>query len=405
MDTNIVEKYKDYIEAMKDSSKVPLEKRVTVTEALGTADANILFPKTIEVILLDAAEPEYLASKFFRTITLNEGKSMEFIHFGALRASEIPEGAEYPSQVLDLAKFGGKSSVEVKVKKYGLKVPITDEMISDSQWDVIGLHLEAAGRALARKKEEVCFLEFSSHGHVVFDGTQGGTWKEVNEDGSIGSDVADPADYGTDGTIFVPNSTGLAPTGRGFDGNYNGTLTVQDFVDMCVSIMASGFTPTDVIMHPLCYSLFLANQQLMSMFSAPAFGGGVQGTPDLSLPKAGVSYQLPVGGLQLHFSPYVPFDEVNKTFDLYIIDRNNVGVLLVKDTMSVEQFSDPNRDIQNLKIKERYGVGVTNAGLAIAVAKNIRFAKTYELPPRQFAAMPMPLDMNNQTMDGIKGNL
>jgi hypothetical protein len=27
-------------------------------------------------------------------------------------------------------------STEVKIQKYGLKVKITDEMISDSQWDV-----------------------------------------------------------------------------------------------------------------------------------------------------------------------------------------------------------------------------------------------------------------------------
>lgn len=391
-----VEKVENYIDAMKNSTKVAVEKRVTVSEALTTKDANIIFPKTIETILLTSAEPEYLVSKFFRTVTLSEGKSMEFINFGAIRAFEINEGAEYPEQYLDLVKFGGKATTEVKVKKYGLKVAITEEAISDSQWDLIGMHIEAAGRALARKKEEICFLEFSQHGHIVFDSTLGGTWFDAND-----AEVSSAADYGTEGTYFVPNETGLAPTGRGFDGNYNGTLTVQDFVDMCVSIMASGFSPTDVMMHPLCYSLFLANQNLMGMFSLGAFGGGQTGTPDLSLPKSGVTYQLPVGGLQLHFSPYIPFDEINKTFDLYIIDRNNVGVILVKETVGVEQFADPLRDIQNLKIRERYGVGVLNGGLAIAVAKNIRFAKTWAMPERSFAAMAMPTDMNNVTMDKI----
>ena len=405
MNTDIVEKYQQYAEAMKDLSKVPADKRITVKEALGTTDANLIFPKTIETILLDAAEPEYLASKFFRSITLNEGKSMDFIHFGAIRAFEIPEGSEYPEQYLDLAKFGGKSTVEVRVKKYGLKVAITEEMISDSQWDVIGMHIEAAGRALARKKEEVCFIEFSAHGHTVFDASMGGVWYDVVDGEITSTPTSDPTLYGAANTMYVPNTTGLAPTGRGFDGNYNGTLTTQDFVDMCVSIMASGFSPTDVIMHPLCYSLFLANQQLMGMLSSGAFGGGTTGTPDLSLPKAGVSYQLPVGGLQLHFSPYVPFDDVSKTFDLYIIDRNNVGVLLIKDTVAVDQFNDPFRDIQNIKVRERYGCGVINAGLAIAVAKNIRFAKTWSAPERQFAAMPMPADMNNATMDGIYKNL
>jgi hypothetical protein len=32
--------------------------------------------------------------------------------------------------------MGGKLTTEVRVKKYGLKVKVTDEMINDSQWDV-----------------------------------------------------------------------------------------------------------------------------------------------------------------------------------------------------------------------------------------------------------------------------
>lgn len=381
-DTKIIERYKAMVESLRNHSKVDPANRITVKEALTTNDMNILMPKTIETIMLDAAEPQYLASQFLRVVQLNEGRSMEFINFGAIRAHEVSEGQEYPEEQLDIAKFGGKATTEVRVRKYGLKVKITDEMINDSQWDVIGMHLQAAGRALARKKEENVFLEFSSHGHVVFDANLGGTW---------------------DGTKYTPNDTGLAPTGRGFDGNYNGTLTVQDFVDMCTSIMAAGFTPTDVIMHPLCYSIFVANQNLMNMFTnAPAFGGGLQGQVDMTIPKNGVSYQLPVAGLQLHFSPYVPFNEVDKKFDLYIIDRNNCGVLVVKDPISVEQFDDPARDIQALKVKERYGVGTMNGGLGIAVAKNITFAKTWPMPGREFAAMPMPADMNNATMDTIK---
>ena len=129
------------------------KKAVSVKEALTTADANILMPKVIQQVVTEAAEGQYLASQFFKRINLSEGRSMEFIHFGAIRAFEIGEGQEYPEQSLNLTK-DGIGSVDVKVRKYGLKVSITDEMISDSQWDVIGLHLQAAGRALARLKEE-----------------------------------------------------------------------------------------------------------------------------------------------------------------------------------------------------------------------------------------------------------
>jgi hypothetical protein len=301
---------------------------------------------------------------------------MEFINFGAIRAFDVPEGGEYPEQSLDFDRWGAASS-EVKVSKVGLKVKITDEMINDSQWDVIGMHLRAAGRAMARKKEEKIFNEFSRHGHVVFDG-----------------DATD-AD--------------LKPTGRGFDGTANDTLTAEDFIAMCTSIMASGFTPTDVIMHPLCWALFAKNEFLMGLNGAAAFGCGVSGVgidaksePPLSsnLGKT-VSYGLPVNGLSLSFSPWVPFDEVNKKFDMYIIDRNNVGVLLVKEDMTTEQFDDPSRDIQTLKVKERYGVGILNGGYAIAVAKNVAFKKTWPLPERTFADMARPGDMTNDTMDKV----
>jgi hypothetical protein len=382
----LIERYQNMAKALNNNEKVAKEDRITVKEALTTADANIMIPKTIELVMLDAAEPEYLASQFLRNVNLNEGRSMEFINFGAIRAFEVGEGQEYPEQTLDMARFGG-ASTEVKVKKYGLKVKITDEMIEDSQWDVIGMHLEAAGRAMARKKEENIFNEFSKHGHVVFDADNGGTWTDEDADG-------------TDDT-YTPNATGLAPTGRGFDGTYNGTLSAQDFIDMCTSIMASGFTPTDVIMHPLCYSLFAANDALMGLMGVGAFGGNdVNKQIDLNTPESG-SYRLPVKGLQLSFSPYVPFDEVNKKFDFYVIDRNNVGVLLTKDTMSTEQFDDPARDIQALKVKERYGIGILNGGTGIAVAKNIRFAKTWPVPERQFAAMPQPGDMTNANMDEV----
>jgi hypothetical protein len=349
----LVEKF---TKMMNYNGRAPQEARVSVSEALTTADANILLPKVISQIVTEAATPVSLVSQFFHKVALTEGRSMEFIHFGAIRAFEIQEGQEYPNQTLNFTKQGVIPAVDVKVKKYGLKVQITDEMVSDSQWDVIGLHLRAAGRALSQKKEEICFEEFNRHGHVVFDAS-----------------------------MFNPGDEGY-PTGRGFDGNYNGTLAADDLVDMAVSIMAAGFTPTDVIMHPLTWSLFHKNAMLETA-SVAAFGQGQAGNdPKSFVPGNSL-------GLNIIFSPYVGFDQVNKTFDFYIIDRNNIGVLLVKDEISTEQFDDPTRDIQTLKLKERYGVGVLNGGLGIAVARNIKFAKTYSAPQRVFApGLALPTD-------------
>ena len=364
METQLVEKMATYAASFNGKMNIEeAKKNVTVKEALTTADANILMPKVIQQVVTEAAEGQYLASQFFKRINLTEGRSMEFIHFGAIRAFEIGEGQEYPEQSLNLTK-DGIGSVDVKVRKYGLKVSITDEMISDSQWDVIGLHLQAAGRAMARLKEENMFREFSRHGHVVFDGN-----------------------------LFLAGQEGY-PTGRGFDGNYNGTLTGEDMLDMSLSIMSAGFTPTDIIMHPLCWSLFAKNEFLENAGKA-AFGQGTNGQDPRQFSTTNSL------GLTVQFSPFVPFDQANKKFDFYLIDRNNVGVLLVKDDISTEQFDDPTRDIQSLKLKERYGVGILNGGLGIAVAKNIAFKKTYSMPERAFEPMKAPTDFTDGSHDEI----
>ena len=356
------EKINEYFESFTGRKNVEEAKAsMKLSEALTTADANILMPKVIQQVVTEAAESQFLATKFFKRITLSEGRSMEFVHFGAIRASEVGEAQEYPEQSLNLTK-NGTGNVDVKVRKYGLKVAITDEMISDSQWDVVGMHLEAAGRALARLKEENAFRQFSTHGHVAFDAE-----------------------------LFTAGQEGY-PTGRGFDGELNGTLTAEDMLDMAVSIMSAGYTPTDIIMHPLCWSLFAKNSFLESS-NVAGFG---QGTGGKDPREFNTSNAL---GLNVEFSPFVPFNQEDKTFDFYLIDRNNIGVMLVKDDISTEQFDDPSRDIQNLKVKERYGLGVLNGGLAIAVAKNIPFKKTYPAPARTFEDMPLPSDYSG---DGAK---
>jgi hypothetical protein len=390
---SLEEKIQLFKEKNGDYRQIGKENRVTVSEALTTADFNINFPKTIEVILMDAAESVYFASQFFKTINITEGKMMEFINFGAIRAFEIQEGQEYPEQSLDAVKTAGSSTTEVRVKKYGLMVKVTDEMISDSQWDVIGMHLEAAGKALARKKEEVIFLEFSKHGHVAYDADLGGAWT-LNADGTGGTTNPGVGYY-------TPNATGLAPNGRGWDASYNGTLSAENLQDMILALQANGFIATDIILHPLVYSLFLKNQDLKDQLKGfAAFGQGSAPAGDLSIPAAG-SYGVSAPGIRVSFSPYIPFNEADKKFDMYVIDRNNIGVIVQKDAQSVEQFDDPTRDIRALKIRERYGVGILYGGKGIAVAKNIRFAKTYSLPDREFASIAMPADMTNAVMDKV----
>lgn len=346
---SFVEKLQSYVEAKAaaEGTAVSLdfnrEEMPRLKEALATPDVSVLIPRVISDVMRDSAEPMYIGSKLLQTVRLGEGRSIEFPAISAMRAFDIAEGQEIPEGDVD---FNLYRTTEVKVGKSGLKVRVTDEMISDSQWDVIAILLKKAGEALARHKEEKIFREFSRHGHVVFD-----------------NDLADP---------------NAKTTGRNIKGEFNNTMSTEDFVDMVITLMANGMVPTDVLMHPLCWSVFAKNEHINAL-AMPALGAA--GDNSVALNPNAVGGRIPFA-MNIQFSPFIPFDRANRKFDMYVVDKNNIGILLVKDDIRTEQFDEPLRDIQTIKAIERYGIGILQEGRGIATAKNIAFDKSYDLPDR-----------------------
>jgi hypothetical protein len=86
--------------------------------------------------------------------------------------------------------------------------------------------------------------------------------------------------------------------------------------------------------------------------------------------------------LTVNFSPFVKFDKQRKRFDMYCIDRSNVGVIAIREDLTTDNWTDPERDLRMLKVKERYGVGVLDNGRGITVARNLAVAPTYPVPPK-----------------------
>ena len=88
-------------------------------------------------------------------------------------------------------------------------------------------------------------------------------------------------------------------------------------------------------------------------------------------------------GLNVIVTPFVSFTAKSGATaaksDVFLIDRNEVGTLLVKDEMSTDQFDDPTRDIRSMKMKERYDIVMLGDGEGITVAKNINLARNYEV--------------------------
>ena len=145
--------------------------KVNVRESLTTTDSIKMVSKIIEGQLREAAEPEYLGTRFMHQVNV-EGSNNSAVYVipvvGELIASEVSEGGRYNEDQVEVNTIEN-SQLEVRVKKVGLKVSVTEEAISDSSWDIMGINIRKMGRAMARYKEEWIFNTFSSHGHTIFD--------------------------------------------------------------------------------------------------------------------------------------------------------------------------------------------------------------------------------------------
>lgn len=324
--------------ALAEDGRLDDDNRVTISEAFASPDAPILFPRVINRTLREAAEPQQLVTPLLSVVRLGQGRSLEFPAVNAIQAAEIPEGQEYPEQALAFAK-----QIEGKVSKKGVKVAFTEEVIADSLWDIVGLHVRAAGRAMARLKEQIALSRFKDAATVVFD-----------NDSS-------------------PNTTGV-----GSDGAANDTITWEDVVDMTAVLMAENHVPTDFILHPLMWAVFVKNAAWFGGDSIPngAWGAGMGGR------DAAANRTAPLG-LNVILSPFVSFTAKNGNTpaksDVFLIDRNEVGVLLVKDDMSTDEWGDPSRDIRSLKMKERYDIVMLGDGEGITVAQNVALARSYDV--------------------------
>jgi len=329
---------------------------------LATPQASILIPRVVIGTMRKTAEPMYLASQFYKKIRLKQGNAIMFPSIGVMKAHDVAEGQEIPQETIDWQLH--KSSL-IKVGKSGVRVQVTDDLIQNAEWDIVGMLLQEAGRAMARHKEQKAFIEWLQHGWTVFD----------NE-------------------LFKQNPVvyqGARTTGVDFKGEYNDTMSIDDFLDLVIAVYNNEYTPTDLVMHPLAWTVFAKNG-LTGSLTSPMDREAKRESPNASFKLGPESIQgrIPFA-FDVNLSPFAPIDKLNRTFDMFCVDRNNVGVEIVQDGLKTEEFRDPSRDIRNVKIVERYGFGTYNEGRAICSAKNISMAKSWPMPERSIAVeMPSP---------------
>lgn len=331
----------DAFKRIKNGEKI---KGFELKDFLATPQAKVLIPKVLIGDLERAAEPVYMASKFFKKIKMKSGNATYFPSIGATKAYDVAEGQEIPQQTID---WQTHSNNLIKVGKAGVRLQFTQELVDEAEWDIVKIMTEEAGRALARHKEQKAFIQMASHGFKVFDNKM-------------------RADYPEAGT-----------TGRDYEDNLNDTLSIDDLLDMLIALYNNGYTPSDLLVHPLAWVMFSKNG-LTGSLTAMTNANAKPEAPNASFKIGPESMQgrIPFA-FNVNLSPFAPINKKARTFDLVAVDGNNVGVEIQKSSVKPEEFNDPARDLLNLKLTERYGHGVFDDGKAIVSAKNISLARSF----------------------------
>ena len=350
---------------MNEKKSGKLQRKDYIDSQFST-DQPLLIPRVVAQFVREAIEPNIVLTGLLQRITFQNGTHVTFPGMGAMRAADIPEGGEYPEQRLEFA-----GEVTTKIGKSGIAVKMTDEMIRYSQFDIMRMHLQAAGRALIRHKEQKAADAIVDQGVTYFDNTLG---------------------------------SGLSrkTTGRDSTGTYNGTFHIQDLFEMFADMGNTGFVPNTVLMNPRGWLIFARDPNLRHygfwnqtpMFnpyngspgSAPQWRvGNLHQQTSVDNPAAIATTQtMPPNGfwpvpLTVVVSPYIPFDASTNTTDIILCDRNELGVLIVDEDVVSEEWDDPAHDIRKVKLRERYAIATLNQGNAIRKAKGVKVDRSYAI--------------------------
>ena len=143
-------------------------RQMSFKDIINTKEFYQLMPEVVENILIPELEYQPIISNLmFQEVPVPRPTTYVFAQLGSLEAGEVAEGGEYPESQLSDGRGGFR--LEIPVKKYGLRVAVTDEVIDNDLFGVFTMWLRKAGTALIQRREVVCHDAIQGLGRVVFD--------------------------------------------------------------------------------------------------------------------------------------------------------------------------------------------------------------------------------------------
>ncbi len=361
-------------------------KRVGIQDLVTSEDIAPFVPKVVRRIILEAAQPELLViPNLFTNVNIPQGQMVEIGSLGAVTAAKVAQGDRYRETTISTDTVG--ATVNITVAKYGCALSITREAIEDNQFDVIGLWLRAAGAALARLKEAKATKLLNTMGVTVFDNAN----PSAAEIGSL--------------------------TGRNIAGDFNGSMTLHDIFDMWAYLSLRGFNPDTILMNPMAWKVFAIDPELREIVLKGAtlatrrmpLGNGNAGFDDPFTPSGvgprykytgddeglnaytqqltpiGASWQIPprylpspIKVLVTNLVPFQDRGQDNKPLtNIIMADSQRCGILVQRENPNTEEGNIFEREVHQVHIYERYGMGLFDQGKGVAVARNVVVDRNY----------------------------
>lgn len=346
--------------------KLPQSRSIRLSEAIMTRDFPQLLQRVINDRLLTPIEPEYIGQTLLAT-TINVNRTIgtyTMPSFGFVTAQEMAEGQEFAEVVSEF----NKNVTSIMIRKFGVEVGISAEMLEADELGLYGMHITAAKIAMNRKKEEVIFELFMNSCQPGFDNEI--AWPNTLKTASALSTIA------TGQEAFATN-------GLGADGEKNGTLSIFDIIDVLAVLLSRGYEPSDILVNPLAWSVF-ARTPIMNGFHPYVQATGSTMTPMYTSTGPGDFSKVNMPwGITMHVSKFVPVTRATtaglpKLTNIYIGSRKNGVLLLQGRGLQQEAYRSIERDIFRTRLKEYYGVGLADAGRSWMSIKNIRIDNSYD---------------------------
>lgn len=382
----------------------------TVKDFLSAKDFPFIFSPAIEIVMKQYIMPQILVSnEIFQTIPFTGMRDqINFRTIGPIDIEEVGSGEAYPEVGGSIVDKAFRTAMDIR--KYGVKLGIEQELWDSDHWGILGLLFSQIADGFILHRETKAMQLLNKMGVTIFNNKtpSAGIMKRVTE-------------------------------GRDIAGNLNGTLTLNDLMEVYTYGNTRGFNYNTLLMHPFAWQMFATNPELREVViqgstvqsalssprrtgsQSPGFespGGEMWGyklsglggqnptqpiySPnnalDPFLGKLGISpaaetltpwgatYNIPPGGfwpggLRVIVTPYIPWaqDATSKKYitNLYFVDPQRTGIILQGEGPTTDEWEDTEREIRYIKFKTRFGMAAVYQGRGVGVVRNLVIDRSY----------------------------